>query len=99
MTFARRKDANHNEIADHLRKLGWSVLDLSRAGSGVPDMAVGRPGFAALIEVKRKGEKLTEDEAKVRDSWKDCPYIIATSPLDALQQLSEAMHPMLMVNG
>lgn len=76
MRRAAKKDGNHNEIADHLRNLGWSVLDLSRAHFGVPDLAVGRPGFAALVEVKRRGEKLTEMEESVRQKW-DAPYFIA----------------------
>lgn len=74
--LAAKKDGNHKSIADHLRALGWSVLDLSRAHFGVPDLAVGRPGFAALVEVKRPGEKLTPMEESVRKQW-DAPYFVA----------------------
>lgn len=89
---ARRKDANHNSIGDYLRALGWSVLDISSAGNGIPDMAVGRPGFAALIEVK-DGSKppsartLTPKEEQVKRNWEG-PYIIALSPEDAASQLA-----------
>lgn len=79
MRRAAKKDGNHNTIADHLRKLGWSVLDLSRLGGGCPDMVVGRPGYCALVEVKQPGEGLTEDQVEVKKKW-DAPYFIATSP-------------------
>ena len=81
MRRAAKKDENHNTIADHLRKLGWSVLDLSRLGGGCPDMVVGRtdPGYCALVEVKRPGEKLTEDQVDVKAKW-DAPYFIAYTP-------------------
>jgi hypothetical protein len=79
MRRAAKKDGNHNEIADHLRSLGWSVLDLSRVGDDCPDAAVGRPGFMALVEIKMPGEKLTPgQEAFRRERW-DGPWI-ATSP-------------------
>jgi hypothetical protein len=88
---ARRKDANHNSVGDHLRSLGWSVLDLSSAGDGIPDMAVGRPGFAALVEVKDGSKppskrKLTPDEQRVKDNWEG-PYVIALDPEDAAAKL------------
>jgi hypothetical protein len=87
---AARRDANHQSVGDYLRKLGWSVLDLADCGDGVPDYAVGRPGFAALVEVKREGppsaRKLTEKEQKVKDAW-DGPYVIAQSGEEAAAQL------------
>lgn len=86
MGYARRKDANHNEIGDYLRSRGWSVLDIWRAGSGVPDLAVGKPGFACLVEIKGEGKKLTDAERKVRDQW-DGLYVLVTTPLDAERQL------------
>lgn len=87
----KRKDANHNEISDFLRGVGWSVLDLSALGRGIPDLAVGRPGFAALVEVKDgakrpSARRLTPAENHVRAVWTG-PYVIATSPQDAAEQL------------
>ena len=88
---AARRDANHQSVGDYLRALGWSVLDLADAGDGVPDYAVGQPGFAALLEVKDgskppSARKLTEKEQKVKDSWQG-PYVIALSGEDAAAQL------------
>jgi len=96
MRRAAKKDANHNEIADFLRKKGWSVLDLSRVGSGVPDMAVGKPGFAALVECKQEKtaeaalKALTKDERKVYDEWEG-PYVIAIDPEQADLELTVQM--------
>lgn len=77
MRRAAKKDGNHNEIANHLRSLGWSVLDLSRLGDDCPDAAVGRPGFAALVEVKMPGEELTPGQWKFRRERWDGPYFVA----------------------
>lgn len=86
--YACRKDENHNDIADGLRSDGWSVLDLSRAGGGVPDLAVGRHSLAVLVEIKRDGKAaLTPKEQAVRDRW-DGPYIVVISLDDARQQLA-----------
>lgn len=87
-----RKDANHVEIGDGLRSLGWSVLDLAQYGVSV-DYAVSKPGFAALLEVKdgnkpASARKLTEKEQKLRNNWEG-PYVVAISLLDAVQQLAQ----------
>lgn len=90
LTYARKKDVNHDAIGNHLRKLGYSVLDLWRAGYGIPDLAVGLPGFAALLEVKAEGapKKLTPEEQKVRDRWTG-PYALVQSPGEAEAALLE----------
>ena len=88
---AKRKDANHNEVASYLQHLGWSFLDTSALGDGFPDGVVGSLGFAALVEIKDGSKppskrKLTEKEAKVRATWRG-PYVLAVSPEDAAEQL------------
>ena len=98
MRRAARRDANHVEVGDFLRALGWSVLDLASAGNGTPDYVVGKTGYACLVEVKDGNKvpskrKLTEKEQKVRDRW-DGPYIVALSGEDAAAQLALLMfHP------
>ena len=91
MRRAARKDANHQSVGDYLRASGWSVLDLSHAGEGVPDYAVSKPDFAALVEVKDGNKppsdrKLTPAQKEVRDNWQG-PYVIALSGEDAALQL------------
>lgn len=90
MRRAAKKDASHNPIAEHLRDLGWSVLDLSRLGGGAPDMAVSRAGFSCLVECKSEGGKLNAEQLAVKERWQG-PYIVAYSPEDALAQLAELM--------
>lgn len=87
---AMRKDANHADVGDGLRALGWSVLDLAQYGVSV-DYAVSKPGFAALLEVKDgkkppSARKLTESEQKLRDRWQG-PWVTAISLEDAACQL------------
>lgn len=91
---ARRKDANHNEVADYLLGLGWSFLDTSALGRGFPDGVAGRGGergFAALVEIKNgakppSARKLTKPQQDMRALWRG-PYVMATSPEDAARQL------------
>ena len=88
---AARKDQNHNDIADGLRSAGYSVLDLSQAGNGVPDIAVGKPGFACLVECKDGSKppserKLTPAQERVLKNWTG-PIIVALSLEDALMKL------------
>lgn len=91
MRRAAKKDANHETIADALRAAGYSVLDLSQAGNGIPDIAVGKPGFACLVECKDgdkppSARRLTPDQERVLAMWTG-PAIVAISPADALAQL------------
>lgn len=86
---AHRKDSNHADVGDYLRKLGWSVLDLAQHGASI-DYVVGQPGFAALLEVKKPGppsaRKLTTAEKKIRDNWTG-PYVLAQSGEEAAAEL------------
>jgi hypothetical protein len=97
MRRAAKRDANHTSVGDHLRGQGWSVLDLASLGKGCPDYAVGKPGFAALVEVKsdpsishRPVGQLTADQVRVLADWEG-PYIVALSGPDAVTKLHAAM--------
>ena len=92
---AKRKDANHNAIEDHLERLGWSVFDTSGLGYGFPDLLVGKPGFCAVVEIKDGSKppsdrKLTPAEEQFKRNWTG-PYVLATSEDDAMTQL-EALY-------
>ena len=52
MRRAAGRDANHAEIRDGLRALGWTVLDLGTVGGGCPDVLVGAEGVNVLLEIK-----------------------------------------------
>lgn len=90
MRRAAKRDVNHKDVGDYLRELGYSVMDLADHGDGVPDYAVGKPGFACMVEVKKPGpasaRKLTEAEQRVRDNWEG-PYIVVQSGQEAAAAL------------
>ena len=77
--YRRRRDANHAEIADALRRLGWYVLDASTVGpnaiAGFPDLVAvwphTEPATVVLVEVKRPGHRgdLTTDERLFHALW------------------------------
>lgn len=70
MTYAkgpghiRRVDSNHQEIVKAAEGVGHQVLDLSKSGRGVPDLAIIRPSdrYCWLVEVKGPKGRLTPDE-------------------------------------
>lgn len=75
MRRAARTDANHAEIVRVLTKIGVSVADTSRVGSGFPDLVVGFRGKNLLLEVKdgRKSpsrRKLTAGQQEFAAAWR-----------------------------
>jgi len=94
MRQAARTDANHRDVVKYIRQCGMSVADLSGVGKGVPDLLVGWRGWCCLVEVKDGAkppskQQLTKAESDWRAAWAG-PYIIATSPENAVEQLVDA---------
>lgn len=85
--YAARVDAPHAEIVKALRQCGCQVLDLSRVGSGCPDLLVRLPrkGISDLwlMEVKTGRGKLNEDQRRFHALWPET--IIVRSVDDALK--------------
>lgn len=76
-----RKDANHADIVNALRKFGWSVLDLAAMGSGCPDLLIGRRGKTQLAEIKDgskppSARQLTDDQIEFIAGWPDDVLIL-----------------------
>lgn len=84
--YAKRTDGNHQEIREALRQAGYSVIDYSRAGMGIPDLCAMRGAFRCWVEVKMPGEGLTDAEHRFFESAPGCK-IVATTPEDAVEQL------------
>ena len=69
MRYAARRDGNAGVILDALRKAGFTVMDFSRAGQGIPDALVTRAlpdgtPWVCWVEVKMpKGRLKTAQEA------------------------------------
>lgn len=81
MRRAARVDGNHREVVDEFRRLGCSVLDMSRLGEGAPDLLIGYGGISLLVEVK-DGSKppskrvLTTDQVQWWLDWKENPRVV-----------------------
>lgn len=89
MGYAKRTDANQSEIVSAYLKLGFSVHDCSRAGSGFPDLVVGKNSMSWLVEVKTDKGKSTKDQVKFKKGWRGCYRIVRTVD-DVVQHYAEA---------
>jgi hypothetical protein len=85
--YARRKDNNQNEIVELIRWNGYSVLDLSGAGNGVPDLLISNAANMWLAEIKNKYGKLTPVQEKFHRNWGGKPIITAYSFEELLQKV------------
>ena len=66
MSYAKKVDANHGEIRDGLRALGYQVVDTSKHGAGFPDLIVINKecSMVFLTEVKDGDVGFTKGEVK-----------------------------------
>jgi len=70
LKYAKRKDANHNEIVDALKKHGVDVLDLSDSGKGVADICTNFRNKSVFIEIKTEsGAKLKKTQVRFLAMW------------------------------
>jgi hypothetical protein len=76
MKWARRVDGPQAAIVSALRKLGVSVYDTSRAGSGFPDLVCGFRGRTWLLEVKTGSGSLTEEQEKFHGQFRGEVYVV-----------------------
>ena len=66
----KKRDSNHNEIAELFRQLGASVSDVTQGESVGYDLVIGVMGHSATIEIKSDAKrKLTEIEKKHSRTW------------------------------
>lgn len=82
-----KRDGNHGEIVDALRKAGASVLDLAAVGGGAPDLLVGYRGVNYLIEIKdpsQKGAGLQQNQIDWIDAWRGAKPAVAWDVREAL---------------
>jgi len=92
MSYAKRTDGNHREIIDGLRAAGYTVLDLSKAGCGIPDaLVVSKCGASMFAEIKMPGGKLTAAERKFREVYTGIYHIVYSlqETLDILAAIDE----------
>ena len=88
MAYARRTDANQQEIMDALRKAGADVFDLSKVGKGIPDLLVCFNGETLLMEVKKDSKaKFTPAQLKFIAGWKGGAMCRVDNPESAIRAL------------
>ncbi len=88
----RRKDANHTTIANALRNVGCSVLDVHGV-AGTPDLLCGYKGVDRLLEVKtaaglkgRSGNPTTfAKQHEFRLLWRGHPVTVVSTVDEALR--------------
>lgn len=92
MNYARKVDANHKQIADALRRVGFEVVDFSSMGRGVPDLWACKAGRAVWVEVKDGSkspsrQKLTEAQSHFREKCErqGIEVVTVTSVEDAVR--------------
>lgn len=78
MRRAARVDANHAEIVNAFRRLGFSVAQTHSLGRGFPDIVVGRNGRTALVEIKAPGGGFTEEQTMFISSWRGALHVVVS---------------------
>jgi len=74
--YKRKTDNNHVEITQAFRNNGFTVVDLSAVGSGVPDLLVSRNNKTYLVEVKSPTGKLNDLQIDFRKQWQGKIFIV-----------------------
>jgi Holliday junction resolvase len=68
--FAKRVDANQEQLTKELRELGFSVYHTHALGKGFPDLIINGGMMNHLIELKASGkDKLTDAEKEFIKSF------------------------------
>jgi hypothetical protein len=80
MRHAARRDLNDGEISEAVKAAGFSLIDYTKAGLGIPDKLALRPlpqvglfgeviYFVCWLEIKSKAGKLSETQEIARSVW------------------------------
>lgn len=71
----KKVDSNQAQIIADLKKIGVSVLNLSRVGGGCPDILVGWQGKNILIEIKTAKGNLNDLQIEFFEQWKGQKFV------------------------
>jgi len=71
MRYAKRRDTNHQDITQALRKAGFEVIDFASAGHDIPDLLAVKPlqdgkAYTCWVEVKAKGGRLSDGQKRFK---------------------------------
>lgn len=101
MRYAMRKDLNDADITAAVRNAGFSVIDYTKAGLGIPDKLamklLPQPSengeqlhFICWLEIKSKNGKLSEIQQIARKVWEPRgEWIEARTPEQTVRDLWE----------
>lgn len=65
-----KRDKSHVQIQRELRQRGFSVVDLSSVGGGVPDLLVSKGVVTVLVEIKEPEGSIYLDQLCFAAEWK-----------------------------
>lgn len=101
MRHAMRRDLNDAEITEAVKQAGFSVIDYTKAGIGIPDKLAIKPlphptgiegtyFFICWLEIKSKHGKLSEGQQAARAVWEPRgEWIEARTPEQTVSDLWE----------
>lgn len=96
-----RKDLNDGEISAAVKAAGFSIIDYTKAGLGIPDKLALRPlpqvglfgeviYFVCWLEIKSKSGRLSETQEIARAIWQPRgEWIEAREPEQVIRDLWE----------
>lgn len=91
MRSYHRIDNNHKAVRDVLRKSGWLVLDLSRAGKGVPDLFIAKAGRVMFCEVKNGAAAKADQVLTPAQETLHASFAAAGVPVVVVNSVEEAV--------
>ena len=101
MRHAARRDLNDSEITIAVWTAGYSVIDYTKAGIGIPDKLVTRPlyindsegfpvYFICWLEIKSEKGKLSASQLAAKAIWEPRgEWIEARDPAETVKRLNE----------
>lgn len=83
MRRAAKKDDNHGQIVEDLKKIGFSIIETYQLGDSALDFICALHGETAIVEVKGEKGKLEESQKTIFRTWQG-KKILARCTADVL---------------
>ena len=95
MRYAARKDNNDKPVVEAVKAAGFSVIDYTRAGLGIPDKLAMKllpdgTHFICWLEIKSESGKLSENQLLAKQVWEPRgEWLEARDPEETVRGLLE----------
>ena len=95
MRYAARKDLNDKPVVEAVKAAGFSVIDYTRAGLGIPDKLAMKllpdgTHFICWLEIKSESGKLSENQLLAKQVWEPRgEWLEARDPEETVKGLLE----------